>query len=657
MLRPRRALGDGTRTRIHGDLGPGRSPDRQAQALPRLQGHQQGLEAEAAAAQVQAVVPQPAAHAGAELEHPTIGLHHREGRAEVKTRLVGPGVELQHGPSQELQGGRHRRAAEAGHVAALVKVAPLHQAGIEAQVAAPAGQGTPGVVDQQQRRRRLGGVGPRAGFHQGQQASLLGIDGGQALAVQPPDLAACPTGRAGQPEPRRQVGHQHGRLAAPLDRRRLPLALEAGQGCLARGSEALVLDHACGLTQASPRLPPLAFDLGPGAGSAAPGPRGLVLGWPGTWGMGLGRIPGRRLEVTIEEGQLQAIEATAPIEMGPGTDAQQGLAPGPLGLAPEVEHAIEVGVVPAADQQQGLTPERGGRLMAGPAGAAGGVAPQPGQPHGAWVVALKQGQPLAQEAAGVEAGADLLPGLVIVAAAAAQGCQLQGPGQLQGPPMGTALAGPVQPFIQASHGRRQGIEARSGILQQQLGEALVGKPVAPHLAIAPALAAQPGQGRAAIGRLLAEPSRLASGVAPTTAVLHHHGIAVAPVPLGMGIGHRGGDRPAVGLAHQQGRPGAGPGGQPDAAGQGNAVGGLHPSVLNADIQRSNHRVVKGIPLQRGGAHKFPRSDLTANGLAKLHPLVQTKGLALAAIMGVGALGYGVPPNLDCLSRRRRAAEH
>jgi hypothetical protein len=75
--------------------------------------------------------------------------------------------------------------------------------------------------------------------------------------------------------------------------------------------------------------------------------------------------------------------------------------------------------------------------------------------------------------------------------------------------------------------------------------------------------------------------------------------------------------------------------------------------LNADIQRSNNRVVKGIPFRCGGAHKPPRSDLTANGLAKRHPLAQAKGLALAAIMGVGALGYGVAPNLSCLSRRRR----
>ena len=39
--------------------------------------------------------------------------------------------------------------------------------------------------------------------------------------------------------------------------------------------------------------------------------------------------------------------------------------------------------------------------------------------------------------------------------------------------MGAALRGPVQSFIQAGHGWRQGIEAGPGILQQQLGEALV----------------------------------------------------------------------------------------------------------------------------------------------------------------------------------------
>jgi hypothetical protein len=80
----------------------------------------------------------------------------------------------------------------------------------------------------------------------------------------------------------------------------------------------------------------------------------------------------------------------------------------------------------------------------------------------------------------------------------------------------------VQPLIQASHGRRQGIELGSVLLQEQLGEALVGKAVAAHQAVAPALAAQPGQGGGAIGRLLAKTGRLAAGLAPTAAVLHHH---------------------------------------------------------------------------------------------------------------------------------------
>ena len=144
--------------------------------------------------------------------------------------------------------------------------------------------------------------------------------------------------------------------------------------------------------------------------------------------------------------------------------------------------------MPTTDQQQGLAQQRWRRLVAGPALAAGGIAPQPGQAHGAGVVALEQGWPLAQETAALQAGANLLPSRVVLAAAAGQGRQLQGPGQLQGPPMGAALRGPVQAFIQAGHGRRQGIEAGPGILQQQLGEALVRKPVAPHLAVAPALA-------------------------------------------------------------------------------------------------------------------------------------------------------------------------
>ena len=164
-------------------------------------------------------------------------------------------------------------------------------------------------------------------------------------------------------------------------------------------------------------------------------------------------------------------------------------------------------------------------------------------------MALKQGRPFRQEAAALQAGADLLPGRGILAAAAAQGRQLQAPGQLQGPPMGPTLAGPVQSFIQAGHGRCQSIEAGPGILEQQLGEALVREAVAAHLAVAPALATQPGQGGRAICRLLAKPGRLAAGVTPTPAVLHHHGVAVAGIPVGVGIGERGSDRPAVGLAH------------------------------------------------------------------------------------------------------------
>ena len=40
-----------------------------------------------------------------------------------------------------------------------------------------------------------------------------------------------------------------------------------------------------------------------------------------------------------EEGQLQLVEAAAPIEMGPGADAQPGLPAGLPGLPPEIERA------------------------------------------------------------------------------------------------------------------------------------------------------------------------------------------------------------------------------------------------------------------------------------------------------------------------------
>ena len=58
--------------------------------------------------------------------------------------------------------------------------------------------------------------------------------------------------------------------------------------------------------------------------------------------------------MAAKKGQLQFIDAAPPIEMGPGTDAQQGLATGGQGAAPEFQHAPQMGVVPAADQQHRL---------------------------------------------------------------------------------------------------------------------------------------------------------------------------------------------------------------------------------------------------------------------------------------------------------------
>ena len=72
-------------------------------------------------------------------------------------------------------------------------------------------------------------------------------------------------------------------------------------------------------------------------------------------------------------------------------------------------------------------------------------------------MALEQGHAFAQEAAPLEGIADRLPAFVIALPLAALGGQLQTPAQAQGPPVGSALAGPVGAFVEPGHGRGQAI--------------------------------------------------------------------------------------------------------------------------------------------------------------------------------------------------------
>ncbi len=92
-------------------------------------------------------------------------------------------------------------------------------------------------------------------------------------------------------------------------------------------------------------------------------------------------------------------------------------------------------------------------------------------------------------------------------------------------------------FIEASHRRGQGVGELAVIQQQQLAETLVGKPVAANAAIAPALCPDPSHGGRGICRFLTEAQEVALRAAASAHVLNDHRIAVAGVPLRMGVGH------------------------------------------------------------------------------------------------------------------------
>ena len=130
------------------------------------------------------------------------------------------------------------------------------------------------------------------------------------------------------------------------------------------------------------------------------------------------------------------------------------------------------------------------------------------------------------------------------------GGQLQAPGKAEAPAVGTALTGPVQPFIEAGHCRGEAIGRQGGLVAEQLGEPLVAEAVAAYPAIAAVMGAQKGKGVCAICSLLGKSLENPFGVPLAAHVLHQHQIALVGVPGGVGIHQGGGESMAIGLAHQ-----------------------------------------------------------------------------------------------------------
>ena len=165
---------------------------------------------------------------------------------------------------------------------------------------------------------------------------------------------------------------------------------------------------------------------------------------------------------------------------------------------------------------------------------------------------------------------------VVAVAAVAFGAQLGRPGEAVLQPEGAAFVGPVPVQTEAGHGRRDGLQGRVAAGGgEQLSDALVGKAVHAHPAVAGGQRGQPFQGVLAvplfIDKGLEAPFR---GAAPAH-VLDHHQVTLGGVPGRMGVGHRGGDAPPVGLAHQQRRERALALGHIEVRVQPHAVAGAH----------------------------------------------------------------------------------
>lgn len=238
----------------------------------------------------------------------------------------------------------------------------------------------------------------------------------------------------------------------------------------------------------------------------------------------------------LEKLQLQLIQSPLPVEVTPGANAQQAGSAGSRGTSPKIQHTPQVGVMPPANQEHRPLPELLRRLVMPPALWPFWVALQPAQPHAHRVEALQQSQAVMQKGGVLEAAADLDPPLPIPLTLAALGGELQRPAQTQGPPMTAPLAGPMQPFIQAAHGRCQGIRQMLRTRDQQLAESLVGEAVGPYLSVAPGLLADPAQGCGAVTGLLLEAEELPLRIAAAADVLDENGEAPLGVPTGVGVG-------------------------------------------------------------------------------------------------------------------------
>ena len=112
-----------------------------------------------------------------------------------------------------------------------------------------------------------------------------------------------------------------------------------------------------------------------------------------------------------------------------------------------------MGVPPAAQQQHRLTkPGRRGGVVTPAAGIAW-ILGQPAVHHPVGVVLSQQLQTIPEVAAVLEGASDRLPCRGLPSPLGLECSQLQSPAQAQMPPVGSAFAAPVPPFIQAGHGR------------------------------------------------------------------------------------------------------------------------------------------------------------------------------------------------------------
>ena len=220
---------------------------------------------------------------------------------------------------------------------------------------------------------------------------------------------------------------------------------------------------------------------------------------------------------------LQRVDAALPVEMAPGADAQLRLTTGGQGEPVQIQDPAQLGIVPASEQQHRALQQGLGHRVAPPELRALRIAAQPAETHAGRIVTFQQRQAIAQVGAAFKAATDLQPSGWILPPPTAFGRQLQGPAEAQAPPVGSSLAGPVQPLIQSAQRRHQAVGQTGAIaIVQQLAQSLIGKAVGAHLAVTAWQVAGPAHRRSAIGTFLAEAAERTAGVAAAAHVLHHH---------------------------------------------------------------------------------------------------------------------------------------